>query len=163
MTPRLRSSAKFLGVVARDEAEKFLVDLANLEQDEFARFMRRYANFFGESFGPTDQLLLMGRNWLRKAWDQQSPFHRNWYLAKIRLSFPFCSQIIQRGIDPTSADSETLRPLTEAPDKPTPMDAALFYMEYVIADRAKHCGSADCESDCEDARAYRSPFGTRRR
>jgi hypothetical protein len=146
MPPTLRSSGKFLGVVPRAEAEKFLVDWANLERDEFPRFMRRYSNFFGETFDLHDDMLLMHRDWLRKAWEQQSPFKRNWHLARIRLSFPFCSQIIQRGIDPQTADAATLRPLIEPPDKPTPVDAALFYLEYVIADRAKCCGNTD---DCE--------------
>lgn len=148
MTPPMRSS-KFLGIVTPAEAECFLEDWANLEQEDIPRFLMTHTFFIPDDLQAqvTPHVLIRYRNMLRKAWDTQDPFRRNWCLSLVQLPFAIWSEAVRRGLlrKLHDADERTIDLIQGPPDKPSPVDAALLYLEIVIADRAKHCGNANCE------------------
>ncbi len=147
MTPPMRSS-KFLGVVTTADAECFLEDWVNLEEHDIQRFLMHHTFFMPDEFQQwvTPHVLIRHRDTLRKAWDTQSPFLRNWCLSLVRMSISIWFNAVRSGVrNLRGVDERTMDVLQEPPEKPSPIYAALLYLEIVIADRAKHCGSADCE------------------
>jgi hypothetical protein len=144
---------KFLGVIARKDAEVLLLDWANLTDDEQAirRLIRRHEHIlnslklglqekvFGFKFQMFDLFRL--RDHLRKAWDARDRRMREWHIFQLRRLFSEMTR--DRSDEAARLENPSIEWLEEAPPL-TPLEATAFYFQTVVADRAKHCAGPEC-------------------
>jgi hypothetical protein len=144
---------KILGVLDRADAERFLADLANLKGDTNAarRLYRRNKEILehlhdefekeaGDPVGGWFQFGLLRRR-LQKAWETADARSRRWYSMQMRVySWRDANEAFFKV--PNSPDVTTT--IFEDAPPPTPFEAALWYFEESIGDRAKKCLNQDC-------------------
>jgi hypothetical protein len=92
----------------------------------------------------SDHELLSLRDELRLVWDAQNPRYRDWYLFRLRDSFQHYG-VMRDVMDKREAPNPgRLASSLAAPPALTPFEAALYYFQKRIGDRAKYCGAPDC-------------------
>ncbi len=169
MSSSKKSGNKILGVISRRDAERLLLDWANLPNlaylpaSEQAR--QRMRSRYPDLFGGLDEielggLLLVVRDQLRQAWDASDRRHRDWYLFQARQTFhqiPIIDRARREGLLGMNDDVRNrdnfrqnlargfeLAGRLEEPPPSSPFEATLFHFQTVIADRAKHCQNPEC-------------------
>lgn len=141
--------SKILGMLTAAEAERLLVDWVNLRREDADRFMKRY----GDLIGDVSAGLFSYQEELRHAWDAPNSRTRSWYLFMIRHSYAFQMRQQAAGYTnhqltapPTAEQKLALKQLLTAPPEISALEAALYYLQEGIGDRAKHCGYAGCRN-----------------
>jgi len=154
MSTSHNQARKFLGAITRTEAEALLLDWANLrdgDEEAVRRLMRRHAEVMGplnlelqeKIFGFRFQVddLFRLRDYLRKGWSARDRRTREWHVFQLRRSFSEMARA--RSDEAARVQNPSLEWLEDAPPL-TPLEAAAFYFQTVIADRAKYCGGPEC-------------------
>jgi hypothetical protein len=154
MSTSQKQPRKFLGVIARKDAEALLLDWANLpdeQEDAIRRLMRRHGKTLGplklehqeKVFGFKFQMfdLFRMRDYLRKAWDAKDRRTREWHIFQMRSFFSVLTRM--RSDEAKRFDNPNEEWLEEAPPI-TELEAVAFYFQTVIADRAKRCAGLEC-------------------
>jgi hypothetical protein len=188
MSSSQKPSSKILGVLGRPEAERCLLQWANLRDlpysseqralfreklsagiplaptEECRKMVERNPQVFGPNaldweahgvhgFGLTVFDLIEIRDLLRLVWKAQERRSREWYSFQLRQRFYFWQakadfwrthpHTPETPIHPT-----TMKAMSELswldPPPVTGFEAAVFYLQTSIADRAKYCGNPDC-------------------
>jgi hypothetical protein len=177
-----KQGKKILGMITPTDAERLLVDWANLHDlpystgqakqirenlsagipapptDECLRLVNRNPQVFGRGaldwelngvagFGLTVFDLIEIRDLLRRVWNAREQRSREWYCFHLRQRF----YVWESGADfirthPGFPFGERWSERSSYLDPPpvTPFEAAVFYLQTSIADRAKCCGGQDC-------------------
>jgi hypothetical protein len=162
MGSRRISSRKILGVIARSDAERLLLDWANLpelpdygpaELEAYMRLLSRHPQVFGhiEVSDARFQIEEIGVR-LRQAWDAPNRRNRDWYCFQLRAKFHQWKTQVEffRHHPPVHIDQVDIRvheQLWKSLEEPPPIsdfEAAIFYFQTSISDRAKYCGGPDC-------------------
>jgi len=157
-----KSRDQILGVISRKDAERLLLDLANLQESDVRRLMTHnrkiLAPLIADEKGANEYRLFTLRNHLRKAWNEPDRRTREWHIFQLRRKFnewslkvsgipinPFDFQKIMGFDDPDRKDhlGQAIDPF-EQPPPLTPVEAAMFYLQTAIGDRAKHCANPTC-------------------
>jgi hypothetical protein len=148
MGPIKKKANKILGMITADEAERLLLDWVNLKHEDAPRFMNRWHPLIGN----VGRSLFSYQESLRKAWDAPNSRTRSWYLFTIRHAHAYEMRTQQAGVDinalrnPNATTEEILahKELLEAPPEISALEAALYYLQEGVGDRAKHCGYDGC-------------------
>jgi hypothetical protein len=146
-----KQGSKVLGVITAAEAERLLVDWVNLKQEDAKKFLERYGGLLGNVFNSNEVFSLQGE--LREAWVAPNSRDRSWYLFMIRHTYAFAMkcQALGRSRDElltpqTPEERIVLRKMLAAPPEISPLEAALYYLQEAIGDRAKRCGYEGCRN-----------------
>jgi hypothetical protein len=141
--------AKILGTLSEVDARDFLCDLANLRDGDF-RAVTRLRKTFPEMFHPhiVDGAVFTYAKYLRRAWDAPDLRHRDWYLFSLRQMHAK-GEREARGSELKENSQITVWPgtgpeLSEPPPEAAHMEAALYYLQAKVGDKAKHCEQAHC-------------------
>jgi hypothetical protein len=149
MSSSKKQGSKILGVVGREEAERLLLDWANLsdqrEDESATRLFRRHEQVLkalewkGDTEHPLNPYEIYTlRLHLRKAWDAPDRRTREWHIFQLRRKFSEWSLSL-------SLDGDLSKPMVWFEQVPplTPLEATMYHFQNV-ADLAKHCGNSDC-------------------
>jgi hypothetical protein len=169
MSTSHKQGRKILGVISPRDAERLLLAWANLPDLPYpsnadaacGRLISQNPEVF--SFIPlaeTDALgsaMISGyfmeiRHLLRRAWVAPDRRHRDWYLFHLRKQFhQWKSQSewwsVHPPVHPDWATGEEAKGLLEREAEPpeiTHFEAAVFYLQTSVAERAKYCGGPHC-------------------
>jgi hypothetical protein len=176
MSTSRRQASKILGVISPTEAQRLLLDWANLPFDaklisDLERVQasrKRMRLHYADIFAGFDDMQLVAvlyqiQKFLRKAWSSADPRGKDWYLTQMRdlyreLPVLFASpdagdpyrpfHDVDAGDDFEIQSSVNLERMINnrfsEPPPITPFEAAVFYFQRALADRAKYCGGPDC-------------------
>lgn len=139
--------SKILGLITQEEAERLLFDWANLKREDTERFLKRWGGLLGD----VSASVFSYQEELRHAWDAPNSRDRSWYLFMIRHSYAF--EMRRQAMAHTDAELTApmtpekilaLKQMMAAPPEISPLEAALYYLQEGIGDRAKHCANVGC-------------------
>jgi hypothetical protein len=165
-----RAGNKILGVIDPARAEAFLLQLANPPTSgkittAYAETLRkRYPEMAEPVWKSLEEWtgnLIWIQLYLRHAWDAPDARHRDWYLHEMRRQYSHAAAELALGDLPTPPDGilsvapgmvvrgfepmiDRVYPGFIEPPEVTPFEAAVFYFQSRIGDRAKYCGHVDC-------------------
>lgn len=163
MSSSSKQGSKLLGVTTRADAEKALLDLANLSgppDKALPRLFRRNEQvlealqyhpgehaYWVTSESPPSlnewEISIYGvRDHLRKAWTAPDRRSREWHIFQLRRKFSELSKRVSASREELSGKNR-VDWLEDTPPV-TPLEATMFYFQNTIADRAKHCSGPDC-------------------
>lgn len=168
MCSNRKAENKILGVVSPARAEQFLRDLANADMDRRHRDALRLQKKYPEMAKPVWKSpeewagdLAWLQLYLQCAWDAPDERHRTWYLFSMRKQYSHsATEVALRTVSappegtfsfPAGFVLPNGKPMLNGvhagfiePPQITPFEAAAFYFQSRIGDRAKHCASVDC-------------------
>jgi hypothetical protein len=136
-----KRGSKILGVMTEAEAERLLLDWANLGENDLRRFRARHKDVIGA----LDDLAVCDLRYeLRLVWNEQDKRRQDWYVFCLRDSFQYYEVMhdIKEKREPPNPHRLAHR-LAEPPGI-TPFEAAMFYFQTALTEKAKYCGGRDC-------------------
>jgi hypothetical protein len=167
MSSRQKPESKILGVISPARAKEFLKALANGKMTfPYTEALRkRYAEIAKPVWKSPEEWrgdLIWMQYYLRRAWDAPNDRVREWYLFSMRRQYSqTAAEVVTFRTKPTPSGgsppfppgsvSPEFEPMLELvpqifiePPQITPFEAAAFYFQSRIGDRAKHCRHVDC-------------------
>lgn len=155
-----RTGSKILGVIEPARAEAFLLKLANTHplNDAVAEKLSLSYPEMAQPCGGRLSLetLTWAQAYLQRAWRAPNDRHREWYLHEMRRQYR--EAVVMTGFREMKAQPpvvfslapgfgtsvQQVDPRLIEPPAVTPFEAAVFYLQSRIGDRAKYCGHQDC-------------------
>lgn len=162
-----KPGSKILGTVTRAEADRLLLDLANVHDkpESLQRIRDRNPDTLGNV---DDHILIQLQGVLRLAWTAQDARHRDWFIFQVRdvyCAFQLDQQMAlsERPDDPYprevilpsggtlttwggESSSTKLERRRLQPPPPTIFEATMYYFQRSIAERAKFCPVPGCHA-----------------